>query len=135
MRSAPKVVSILEKNGGQTTVASANAVKSDAHAYQQFSYRIAAKSVSKTVKNLGKIGRMENLAQSPSSYPGMPEEVKEKLSKLNADISANRDALAKMPAVSELLAELTDHLMLVDKVRAQAKEQILLHIELEEASH
>src|SRR6185436_11718074 len=104
------------------------------HGYQQLSFKFSKRAAERAVRRLKKFGSLDNQPATPTSAADAAAgaEIEDKLKKLEADAAANRDALAKMPAVSAAAAELIEHLSAAKKNRADAKDRVLVNFEISE---
>ena len=133
-RVIPDIIKTLEKNGGESTIPLKNTVASKLHGYQQLSFRFPKRAAERAVRRLKKFGELDNQPATPTSAADAQAgaEIDDKLKKLEAETAANRDALAKMPAVSAAAAELIEHLTAAKKNRADAKDRVLVNFEISE---
>ena len=95
-------------------------------------YHCTRKSATEALAQLRSLGRVTEPAVRPILEPVSLSEVQGKIRLLEADQAANRVQLAAMPAVSDLVGEVLDHLRTVEAALLKPDAAVLLRLTVRE---
>jgi hypothetical protein len=126
-RDLPKVKDIFTKLG-----ASMPAPEGPAEAKDVLIYHCTRKTASEALSRLSAVGRVQGPAIQPILEPVSLPDVQRKIGLLEADESAHKKQLAEMPAVSELVGEVLDHLRTVEAALRKPDRAVLLRLTVKE---
>jgi len=127
-----KILSILNKYGGEATIPPSNMAATKAGDYQQLSYRFQRKNGEKALTELRKIGTTKNSSQRDNYDTIGERDTRARLVRLKTEMSAESEALKRMPAVSELAAEMVETLQASASAYQGSENVILLNLILQE---
>lgn len=132
-KASAAVQSALKRQGGKLAAPLSQMAYSREHKYQQMSFQVPARSAEKALRAIQGLGALEFLAKNPGFNGTLARERKEKLDGLQADMSAHRDELSRMPAVSALAGEMLAHLQQAETMQRQAADKVLFNVELQQS--
>jgi hypothetical protein len=130
-KNKDKILDILKKNNGELTQPLESFPNTKDDKFQQLSYKIRRNDAEKVLKELNKIASIKRSTQKDDNSTYI-EEASEKLIRLRTDTETEKDAIKRMPTVSELTKEYQAHLEKVVKSYEDSKDQVLLNLVLEE---
>lgn len=128
----PRVVSALEKAGGESLVPLANTIVSPSAGTQQLSYRFTKRRAEAALKALRKIGKLPKPRVRPSGDLIPLPEIKKKIEALSRDKQANSSVLPAMPAVASLVDSMLGHLLTVQAVAEKVEQEVVLNLTLQQ---
>ena len=126
----PKLTAAVENSGGRLTQPLANFVRSSTE--QQLSLVVPLKNAKALLAALRKLGKTEPAVRPYGEKIPLPE-VREKLNLLSKEKFENSAALAKIPAASEALDEMIEHLANVEAVARSTDGEVLWNLTIKEA--
>ena len=127
-----EILSILINCGGEPTIPPSNMASSKTGDYQQLSYRFQRKDAEKALTKLNKIGKVKNSNQHDNYDTITERDTREKIVRLKTEMSAESAALKRMPAVSQLAAEMVETLQTSASAYQRSENVILLNLVLQE---
>ncbi len=129
--SLPKVAEAVEKSGGRLTQPLSSFVRSVSE--QQLTLTVPQKKAKALLQALRKLGKLPDPAVRQGGAPIPLDEVREKLARLTKDKMDNGAALAKVPAASEAVDEMIEHLANIEAVGRSSEGEVLWNLTVKEA--
>ena len=131
-RDLPKILIIFSEGKAKLTQPFATFPASKIEHSQQLSYRLELKSAKKALKNLRKIAAFPEPLVRPAAEVVPMAEVKDKINRLISEKTAHSKELSAMPALSAIVDELLEQLLLVEAVRDKTDAEVLLNMTIQE---
>lgn len=126
----PKLVAAVEKNGGRLVQPLANSV--GAATEQQLSLIVPLPKAKALLAAVRKLGKAADPAVRPHSEKIPLEEVRAKITALTYEKNEKWGALAQMPAASEAVDEMLEHLVTVEAVARATDGEVLWNLTVKE---
>lgn len=127
-----RILTLFKDYGGELTIPLDNLASNKEGTYQQLSYRIPRQGAEKALAKLKKLGTMKLSTQKDDDDSADYKDASDKLKRLKAEMSAQKEALKRMPAVSEAVSELAEALRASVSAHEKSKDIVLLNMVLQE---
>lgn len=131
-KDRPKILNIFSKAGARLIQPLESFPSSKIDKTQQLSFKLGLKAAKAALKRLRKVGSFLEPATRPSAEPVPIPEVKDKIQRLISEKTAHAKELASMPAVSAVVDELLEQLLMVEVVQGKTDTEVLLNMTIQE---
>lgn len=131
-KDLPKVLKAFEKSGVVLTQPLESFPASKVEGSQQLSLRGSASAGRAALKSFQKLAKVGEPRVRYTAEPVPLPEVKAKIAKLQLEKKEHAAELAKLPATAALADEMLQHLMMVETVRENTDNEVLINMTLRE---